>query len=711
MSEPVDEALIELLLECEDNCVKLDAVLLELEVAPTDSARIGAAFRALHSIKGAAGFLDLHALQETAHASETVLSQARDGTLLVDTDVLSLLLAAADQVRGALARVRAGESEGEVDRGLLDALHAAAARPPRPVGTPPAPASASPVAPASPAAASATEPVEPAAAPGAAGDPTRSGDADETVRVDVNLLDDLMNLVGELVVTRNQLVQLLADDERDDYRNAARRLDLLTSEIQVRVMKTRLRPVGSAWGRLPRIVRDVARSCGKDVRLAMEGEGTELDRSILGRLKDPLNHIVRNAIDHGVEPAADRLAAGKPGTATVSLRAWTDAGYVHMAVADDGRGLDPQKIAAKAVERGLISADAAARMPEEHILRLIFLPGFSTAASVTSLSGRGVGMDVVRTNVEEVGGSIDLTSTVGRGTTVAMRIPLTLAIIPALIVRTAGRNYAIAQSQLVELVDLLDRRAAAGIERVLGSCFFRLREELIPLVTLSTLLGNPGSVEGQGGFIVVVRADTLTYGLIVDDVFETEEIVVKPLGAELRGAFAFSGATIRGDGNIALVVDVSAIARHVGAVTPETGRVEAVTPRAPAEVVLRVVTRLDGVLAIPVGDVERIEEMPADRVNREGGRAVLVRDGHVVPLVDREQTVPTSGQVTVVICRRALATVGLVVRDVLEVVEVDDPVNPALAGPITAGMAVVAGQASGVVDVGRMLEASLRGAA
>jgi two-component system chemotaxis sensor kinase CheA len=385
---------------------------------------------------------------------------------------------------------------------------------------------------------------------------------DSSVRVDVELLDSLMRLVGELVLARNQLVSRL-DDTTDTTKDSslarsAQRLSLVTSELQEQVMKTRMQPVDAVWSKMPRVVRDLAKTCGRQVRLEMEGRETELDRSVLEAIKDPLTHLVRNAVDHGIEAPDVRKAAGKPVEGILRLRAYHEAGQVHLEIIDDGAGIDPQKIVAKAIDRGLVSQAQLATMTPREIMHLIFLPGFSLAAKVTNVSGRGVGMDVVKTRIEAIGGSVDVTSRVGKGSTFRLTIPLTLAIIPALTIGCAGRRYAVPQVSVLELVRLSGEHARGGIELISGAPVYRLRDMLLPLVRLDEQLalvpfGSADAdqqVDGErGGFIVVLHAEQQRFGLVVDDVLDTQEIVVKPLGRHLKGIPVYAGATILGDGS------------------------------------------------------------------------------------------------------------------------------------------------------------------
>jgi two-component system chemotaxis sensor kinase CheA len=525
-----------------------------------------------------------------------------------------------------------------------------------------------------------------------------------------------MRLVGELVLARNQLVSRL-DDEKDTGKDSAlarsaQRLSLVTSELQEQVMKTRMQPVDAVWAKMPRVVRDLARTCGKQVRLEMEGRETELDRSVLEAIKDPLTHLVRNAVDHGIESTDARIAAGKPAEGVLILRAYHEAGQVHLEISEDGAGIDPQKIAAKALERGLVSQPQLATMSPRDILGLIFLPGFSTAAQVTNVSGRGVGMDVVKTRIEAIGGSVDVTSTVGKGSTFRLTIPLTLAIIPALTIGCAGRRYAVPQVSVLELVRLSGEHARGGIELISGAPVYRLRDMLLPLVRLDEQLGlvpvgeteiGEDAADGRGGFIVVLQAEQQRFGLVVDDVLDTQEIVVKPLGRHLKGLPVYAGATILGDGSVVLILDASTLARRANVLAGGGGvaTVEAGSGTAQLDPVLVVEIGNGRRAAIPLPMVTRLEEISKDSIERVGGREVVQYRGHIMPLIRISTLLGVYGEpegngdgVQLVVYTRGARSVGFVVERILDIAteragtrsDIDDQ---ALVGSVVVGDKVV----------------------
>jgi two-component system chemotaxis sensor kinase CheA len=559
-----------------------------------------------------------------------------------------------------------------------------------------------------------------------------------TLRVDVGLLDKLMNLVGELVLTRNELLRLPATQGEGDATGAYQRLNLLTSELQEGVMKTRMQPIGSIFDKFPRVVRDLAVACGKQVRLEIEGEKTELDKSLIEAIKDPLTHIVRNCVDHGIELPEVRKRLGKPAEGRILIRAFHAGGLVNVEISDDGAGIDLERVKHKAVQHGLVPAEQAARMTDREAIELIFLPGFSTVEAVSALSGRGVGMDVVKTNIERIGGSVDIRSRSHGGTDLRIKIPLTLAIIPALIVIDSGERYVIPQVSLLELVRLEGARARTGIERLYDAPVYRLRGNLLPLVYLRQELG----LEPQGAAvsddvvnIVVLQAGDCQFGLVVEDVSDTEEIVVKPLARQLQGNPLFAGATIMGDGRVALILDVLGFAKASRLVTEERDHALAEAQRQSApqptdeerQSLLLLRSADDGRLAIPLSHVSRLEYFPTHLIERAGGRDLVQYRHAILPLVYLSQVLPErratprpapvppegeeqrdEGMLQVVVYASGAESVGLVVDRILDIV--DEPVTvscPASRGGVRYS-AVVQGRITEVLDLEAIL-ATARG--
>src|SRR5579864_1116347 len=469
--------------ESYENLDRLDRELVGLEKNPHDADALASVFRTIHTIKGTCGFLGFDKLEKVAHVGENLLTRLRDGKLLLNPEITTGLLGMVDAVRQML---KESESTGQDGKDAYpELLQTLAGLQESAVAGPTARRAA-------------TKPPSAEKKVQALESKARESAAADTIRVGVNLLDKLMTLVGELVLARNQLLQVSNTSRDAGLQTVSQRMNLIATELQEEVMKTRMQPIGNIWSRFPRTVRDVALGCGKQVNIEMEGKETELDKTIIEAIKDPLTHLVRNSVDHGIELPEDRLKAGKDPVGRLILRAFHEGGQVNIEISDDGAGLDRERIRQKAIERSIVTAEQAARLSEREIFNLIFLPGFSTAKKVTNVSGRGVGLDVVKTNVEKIGGVVDIQSTPGQGTTVRVKIPLTLAIIPALVVTCGGDRYAIPQVSLLELVRLEAEQARTGIEMVHGVPVHRLRGRLLPLVYLSRELQLAGSKKHEG---------------------------------------------------------------------------------------------------------------------------------------------------------------------------------------------------------------------
>ena len=573
---------------------------------------------------------------------------------------------------------------------------------------------ASPVAP-SPAAAA---PLAPSAPPTALASPQSGADGrraaaagESTIRVDVGLLDRIMNTVGELVLARNQILQFTLNIEDANLQAASQRLNLIASELQEGVMKTRMQPIAMVFGMMPRLVRDLAHDTGKQIRLEIEGAETELDRTLLEAIKDPLTHIVRNSCDHGVESPEVREQRGKAAEGRLLLRAYHEGGHVIIEMADDGGGIDPARVRAKAVERGLVTAEQAARMSDRDAQQLIFLPGFSTAEKVTGISGRGVGMDVVKTNIDRIGGAIDIASQPGRGTTVKLKIPLTLAIIPGLVVHSGGERFVIPQVSLLELVRLEGEACRTRIERVHAAPVYRRRGTLLPLVYLNQILGLPAPQEPPVVNIIVLQAEEKAFGLVVDDIHDTQEIVVKPLGKQLKALPCFSGATIMGDGRVSLILDVLGVAQQAGLAVggAEAGAGEgAAAAGAISERQTLLLFRAAGLpqAAVPLSLVARLEEFPRSRVEGSGTRRVVQYRDRILPLVSIAGMLPgdASGETAadplpVIVFTEGGASVGLIVEEILDVVEEEVRIRDNTRRPGLLGAAIVAGKVTDFLDL------------
>ncbi len=736
----------EFLVESNEGLDRVDQDLLTLEKRPRSSEEIARIFRTVHTIKGTCGFLGFERLERVAHEAEGLLGKLRDGKLTADADIVTALLATGDALRRMLTAIEATGSEGDGDFSelvtTLAALHAGAPKTgagrPRSRTRTGRSRSAAPVAKAEPdTVAVDREPLEAPDTPPPAAE-SHPSVTESSIRVDVGLLDGLMRLVGELVLARNQIVQRTATQQDAVLTTTSQRLDLITTELQEAVMKTRMQPIGTVWGKLPRVVRDLALECGKQVRIQLEGEDTELDRSLLEAVRDPLTHLVRNAVDHGIEGPEIRRAHGKPEEGTLVVRAFHEGGQVNIEISDDGAGIDAAEVRAKAVELGLVPAESVAGISDRELLKLIFLPGLTTAEDVTTLSGRGVGMDVVRTNVERVGGSVDVQSRSGEGTTFRIKIPLTLAIIPALIVETGGERYAIPQVSLLELVRIEASDVNRSIEMIHGAPVYRLRGRLLPLVSLAhELCGVPWLEEfrpepdhGSDGHdravnIVVLQADDRQFGLLVEGVSDSAEIVVKPLEHHLKGIGTFAGATIMGDGRVGLILDVIGLAQRAHVV--DTARdhalidVAAESPDAEVETtsLLLFEDAMGGRMSVPLELVDRLEEFSISSVERSGPQDVVQYRDEILPLYDvsallleRRRTPrgePSDewdrGTIQVIVLRHAGGRVGITVERILDTVDEVMDLKPA-SRPGVAGTLVINGRVTEVLDVPELLASS-----
>jgi two-component system chemotaxis sensor kinase CheA len=516
----------------------------------------------------------------------------------------------------------------------------------------------------------------------------------ESVRVDVTVLDKLMDLAGELVLARNHIAEVARVRDAgggDLLPTAVQRLHQITKNLQDGIMKMRMQPVDGLFSKLPRMVRDLAAICHKQVRVEFDGRDTELDKTLLESIKDPLTHLLRNAVDHGIEMPKDRLAAGKPAEGKVTLRAYQDGGQVLIDISDDGRGIAVDRVRDRAIERGLLSAEQASRLNEAELINLIFLPGFSTADAVTNLSGRGVGMDIVRNNVEAIGGSIEIRSVRGQGSLVRLRLPLTLAIIPALIVGCGSNRYAIPQVSLVELIRIDGSKVDGAVETVQSAPVLRLRGNLLPLVWLGAVLGEPVEAHGNGRslHVVVLQLGARQLGLVVDMIIDSQEIVVKPLVKHLRGLPALAGCTILGDGRVALILDVASLARQAGLTADPADRAlgqlssTGLRQELDARVLLIVRGPDDSRLAIPLDRVARLEVFEPHRIEHIGGRGMVQYRSGILPLHRLEEILPDrraeprnlppehveSSLVSAVVFEEETRSFGLIVDDVLDVVD------------------------------------------
>jgi len=756
----MDDLLREFLTETSESLDVVDVELVRFEQEPNNNEILANIFRLVHTIKGTCGFLGLPRLEALAHAAETLMGKFRDG-LPVTTEAVSLILVTIDRIKKILAELGKNGAEPEGgDQDLIDQLVAMSqlsgeAAAPQPAKAEPAlvvqtlerelrPGEVSldelerafreteievvevdvPLQPAAPAAAPAADPM-----PAKADEPEeqreqstrrlntrRESDRVEeaakaqTLRVQVETLERLMTMVSELVLTRNQLLEIMRHKQDSEFKAPLQRLSNVTAELQEGVIKTRMQPIGNAWSKLPRIVRDLSKELKKEIELDMAGAETELDRQILEVIRDPLTHIVRNSADHGLETTEERRKLGKPEQGTIRLSAYHESGQIVIQIADDGRGLNTARIREKAISQGLMQEDE--KLSDAQIHKFIFASGFSTAERITNVSGRGVGMDVVKTNIDQIGGSIDLKSVPGKGTTLTVKIPLTLAIVPALLVESAGERFAIPQSAVVELVRV-NATSKHKIERVKDAPVLRLRNKLLPLAHLSSLLNlRQEELSSTDAFIVVMQMGKKNLGIVVDSVFHTEEIVVKPTSSMLRDIAMFSGNTILGDGSVIMIIDPNGLASTLG------GRLENEGPDTEQEAEEARVNEAERPIsflvfragsqepkAIPLSLITRLEEIDASKIEISNGKYLVQYRGGLMPLVpiDDSVKVRSEGMQPLLVFIDSDRALGLVVDEIVDVVEDRLNIEVGSAESGTLGSAIVGGKATEILDVAHYL--------
>jgi two-component system chemotaxis sensor kinase CheA len=746
------EFIEEFLVESGENLDQLDRDLIALEESPDDPQRLASIFRTVHTIKGNSGFFGFSKLGALTHSGEHLLGRLRDGKIRLNDRVTGTLYSMVDAVRSILHTIEETGVEGEQDfRELSQTLaavaaddHAAAeavvadAPPPTPERQPsaaqqvdspavvPTPAVTAP-APPSPAA---PQPVPAAAAisaPTAVPPKPAPPASDTSIRVDVGLLASILDLVGELVLARNELRSIESTDPL--LEGVIHRINTVTNSLQEAAVKTRMQPIEHVFNKFPRTVRDLAVACGREVQLVIDGADTELDRTLIESIRDPLTHLVRNAVDHGIETPDMREAAGKPRAGQLLLRAFHESGQVTIEVRDDGAGIPVEAVRAKAIARGLVDADAAALLPDDRVLQFIFEPGFSTATQVTSVSGRGVGMDVVKTNIEAIGGTVDISSRTGLGTTVRVRVPLTLAIIPALVVRCGEERFALPQAAVGELVSL---RADGGprVEGLAGSDVIRVRGRLVPVIFLDEFLGlRPTTAARENGTVVLVRVDDHEFGLVVDgthtetptddvsasslshamtgtEAASLSTIVVKPIGSLLAQLGIYSGATVLGDGGVVLILDLRGLLRATNLPPQQRhGEEKSIVAVCASDSYLVCRTGTGRRIAVPIGTVVRLEQFAGQDVQAVGGKRLVRRGDLFTPVVDADSVlgVPAAqddaAAVNLVVLDDRCGGIGIAVRQILDVATADSILQPSLAARGVAGTLAVGGIATEVLDL------------
>jgi two-component system chemotaxis sensor kinase CheA len=732
----MDDLLNEFLTETAENMDVLDVELVKLEQNPNDPELLGNIFRLVHTVKGTCGFLGLPRLEGVAHAAESLFARFRDGELEVTPKAVSLVLESLDRIKALLKELEKNgvEPDGE-DRDLIQRLESFAEDAVmeamladedinevasdsdelqaafdaaeyrgqdedavadhedeyEPHGMPQVPSTVSQ-----------TGLSQDSADEQAGG----SGVASQSIRVSVDLLENLMTMVSELVLTRNQLLQILRARDDSEFSTPLQRLSHVTTELQESVMKTRMQPIGNAWAKLPRIVRDLSLELSKKVNLQMVGAETELDRQVLELIRDPLTHMVRNSCDHGVELPAERRAAGKPETGTITLNAFHEGGHIIIEITDDGKGLSVDKIKGKALALGIATEAELDVMSDQAIQQFIMRAGFSTAANVTSVSGRGVGMDVVKTNIEKIGGTIELKSVQGRGTTFIIKIPLTLAIVSALIVEAGAERFAVPQISVVELVRT-GRGSEYRIEDVHGTPVLRLRNRLLPLTSLRNQLKLGSEIEAadEDRFVIVTQVGNFSFGIIVDKVFDTEEIVVKPVSSLLRNITLFSGNTILGDGSVIMILDPNGIASDIGEISVTENIAAELASHAEEESDDRVPLLLfhagdDTPMAVPLALVARLEEIDLDEVEISNGQLVVQYRGGLMPLLPlrADGEISRTGRQSAIVFADRDRSMGLLVDEIVDIVEDRLSIELTTERPGMLGSAIIDGEATDIVD-------------
>jgi two-component system chemotaxis sensor kinase CheA len=722
----MDDLLTEFLSETVENLGLLDSELVKLEQNPSDPTLLQNIFRVVHTIKGTCGFLGLSRLQSLGHAAENVLGRFRDGTLVPTPDAIELVLAAVDGIKSIVSTLASTQAEpagddaaliAELDRLAASETGAAA---PGPAVTDHDAADMQFDMPGTEHVAEEAEHISPekaaerATAVDAAAAAANQAHADigaQNIRVNVDLLEDLMTVASELVLTRNQLMQILRTQKDSVFGAALQRLSQVTTELQEGVMKTRMQPIGNAWAKLPRLVRDLARDLSKKLDLRMIGAETELDRQVLEMVKDPLTHMVRNCADHGIETPAERVAAGKPEMGTITLNAHHVGGHIVVEIGDDGRGIAVDRIRKKVIANGLATEAELASMNEQQIQQFVFRPGFSTAEAITNISGRGVGLDVVRTNIEKIGGTVELRSNAGKGTKFVIKIPLTLAIVSALIVECLNDRFAIPQINVVELVHTA-ANSDHRVERLKGVPVLRLRDKILPLVSLRKMLGLSSDKSDSGEtFVIVTQVGAQNFGILVDRVFDTEEIVVKPVSPMLRDLSVYSGNTILGDGSVVMILDPNGITALANITSEESeeqtaAQLEGKGGKRAENVIL---FRAGGTepKALPLELVARLEMLDGTSFETANDRAVVQYRGALMPILSLDATkkfAPANRQ-PILVFAEGDRSIGVAVDEIIDIVQTVYTVDLVSERPGILGSAIIGGKATDLIDISHYLSA------
>lgn len=717
----MDDIVKEFLIESHENLDRLDSEFVALEKNPDDKELLSSIFRTIHTIKGTCGFLDFPKLEKLTHAGETLLSRLRDGHLRLNNTITSVLLELIDAVRTILGQIEVTGLDGNEDYSLIINKLDQCTGSRRVIKNKPKKTNSD----------SAIEMIAPdlpieAVIADSIDDSLDIENAhpqsaqDTSIRIHVDLLDKLMNLVGELVLARNQIVQYSQHIKEADFIASTQRLSTITSELQNKVMKTRLQPISTIWSKFPRLVRDLAASLNKEVNLRMEGEETEIDRSLIEAIKDPLTHILRNAIDHGIEQPAIRQERGKRKEGTISLAAYHEGGQVIIEISDDGNGIDIEGVKIKAMNLGWFNKNQLDLMPDQQLYNLILMPGFSTAAEVTAISGRGVGMDVVKTQVEKIGGRLDIQSTFKEGLNLKIKIPLTLSIIPALIIDCEAGRYAIPQVNLVELL-LINNEDNKKVEWIYNLPVYRLRGQLLPLVRLADLLAEnviePMPEKLQKNLsVIVLKAGEKQFGLLVDNILDNHEIVVKALTKKLKNLGVYLGATILGNGQIVLILDAMGIAQRAGMLSNEKKKInlnplQEREPVKPKQKYLLVQIAANQI-GIPLEAVTRLEQISKKTIEISGGNPVIQYQDGIMPLINmsallfnqNEKSTNDEDKQLIVVIAQGKEHLGFIVEQIVDTVEEDLPYHELFSRDMVLGSGVIKGKVTEIIDVERIIQ-------
>lgn len=714
----MDELVADFISEASESLLNLDNEIVELEINPENDELLGKIFRVMHTIKGTCGFLSLDKLASVAHAGENILDQMRSKKIPINSENISIIFESIDVIKSIVNYIQSNGKEPETDYSdLINKINSSINEEKSTSSEIKQEASddskildkenqeetqaSSPVLDQEEHKDAIESPVkkEDAQIPTA---PSQENNENQTVRVKIKRLEELMQTVSELVLNRNQLLQLDRSIRSNELSSALQDLNTLTATIQETVMKTRMQPISNAWIKMPRLVRDLSNDLNKKIKLVMIGQETELDKQLIEAIKDPLIHMVRNSADHGLEKEEDRLAAGKPAEGTITLKAYYVSGHIVIEVSDDGYGINIDRVKSKILENSLATEKDLELLSDQQIIQYVFRAGFSTAAAVTSVSGRGVGMDVVKNNIDKIRGSVELQSITGKGSTFIIKIPLTLAIMPILIVESQEQRFGIPQVNILEMI-LVNEADEYQIEEVNGHKILRLREDLLPLVTLSEVLQLKESKETEECYIIICNINNINFALVVDDIHDTEEIVLKPISPVLKSIKIYSGITVLGNGDVITILDLNGIAEQVSlthAKMVETGieKEEDEEENIPSSFLL--VKVAEGFKAIPLELVSRLEEIDLAKLENVRGKKVIQYHNALmyIELLDPDYQIPNKGKQLVIVLENDEHIIGLVVENIVEIVKqnIEDNINSSLDNVSTL---VLDGKTADIIDV------------